>query len=692
MYPQLGLAWKGPVVVDLSGLASSGVNPLHRDHDSSRPVGHSTTVDNDGTRLVCSGVFSIPGDDATEIVTGSRNGFPWRPSVGVKVVAYTTLSAGQSARINGRNFEGPLLWVQRSILKEISLVTVPGDDSATIEISAQFAAQLSAQSPMTFEQYLASLGIDPATLTPEAKSALELAFNQSQSTASASSGTPAPAPSGAPPVGQDVGASGAVDLTAQQAHVDLAAYRRIQADETLRCNGIRDLCATHAKPRVVIGGTEVDLEAHAIATGMSVEQCELAALRHANLEATRDARPRGPAIHSRSSADVNMESLQASLLLRAGMQLDSPAFERPAIRHKLAPWLQASVNDPVRQRAMENAHRMSDISLVDACRFSLHARGIDAPINRIDMINASFSSGSASALFGATLGATVLASYSEVKDFSAGLFEESENPDLEQHNRNRVQSAQSLKHHPPGGDTPHTGRTVATEKSQVNRFTRQMKLDEADMLSDNFGKFKDTPRDFGLAAGRVRPDLVAATIMSNPTLLATGRALFNTTDGNMTASGKALARATLSEMIALIRKRTDGDAVINLEMNRLIVPSELLDTAIQLCYSVVISNDSGSGEVNPIQQYGIDPVSDARFSNGMVHPVTGASIAGSATTYYGFSTDAHLLDITYLAGASKTPVVRSEPLTGGEFGMVFDVRHYVGVIPLDWRGWHRFAA
>jgi hypothetical protein len=37
-------------------------------------------------------------------------------------------------------------------------------------------------------------------------------------------------------------------------------------------------------------------------------------------------------------------------------------------------------------------------------------------------------------------------------------------------------------------------------------------------------------------------------------------------------------------------------------------------------------------------------------------------------------------------------VVRTETLTGGEFGVVIDVKHYIGVNALDFRAMQRFAA
>ena len=688
MYPKLALAWNGPVVIDLAGLESNDVQPIHRDHDESRPIGHSTAVANDGRQLMCSGIFSVPCADTTEIVESSKQGFPWRPSVGVKIGQYTTLAAGQTAQINGRIYEGPVLWVKRSTLKEVSLVTIPGDDSATISISA------SVHTMKTFEEYVAGLGLDMASLTAEAVAALQVSYAESMEPADAPMAAAAPDSAQSPPPQEKPMATASaapVDLSAAPI-ADISAYRAMLAAETSRSNGIRDLTAKFSNPKVMVGGKTVDLAAHAIEHGWTSDQTELVARRHLDLEAARDSRPRGPAIHSHSAADRNsIDALQAGLLLRANCSLESPQFENRWVKTKLPQWLQAGINSPVRQRAMDAGHALSDLSLVDACRLGLQARGIDVPSGRMDMIQASFSTGSAAALFGATIGAKMLESYAEVVDFSEGWCSVDENPDLEQHNRNRTQAANSLVYHPVGGEAPHAGRTVITEKAQVFRFSRQMKIDEADILGDNFGKFKDSPRDFGLAAGRVRPDMVAAVLLSNANLTATGRALFNSTDGNV-ATSAALTRANLSALIAAIRKRKDGDATLDLPVTHLLVPPDLLDTALQLCYSVVISNDSGAGNMNPVKAYGITPISEPRLSNGLAHPVTGTALAGSATTYYGVSNRARTIEVTYLAGAGRTPVVRSETLVGGEFGLAIDVRHYVGATALDWRGFQRQVA
>lgn len=701
MSPNLAINWKGPVVVDLAGLESQDTNPVHRAHDENRPVAHTTTVANDGRRLVCSGVFSVASPDSQEILSGARNGFPWRPSVGLKLLNWKTVPEGVQVQINQQTFVGPLLWVTASVLKEISFVTIPGDPAATADIHA--SAANTGPDTMSFEDYVTSLGLDPASLSPELAMALQVAFAESMEpsddapaddsapAASAAENTdPAPAPAADP---QDPNAMAKAKASSPSPDLTAGIAKQVRdtiAAETARANSVRDLCAKFGSPTIIVGNKSVDLAAHAIRSGWDADRTELHARRHSDLEATRDARPHGPAVHSTSRSERNsLQAIQAGLLLRAGCDLDSKNFEHKFVRERLPSWLRANVNDPTRQKAMDQAQALRHCSLIDAMKLGLAASGHAVPHSREDVLQASFSTGVTANLFGATIGAKMLESYAEVKDFSEGWCSIGENPDLELHNRNRTQAAQSLGYHPPGGTAPHTGRSVTAEQAQVFRFTRQMSIDEADFLSDNFGKFKDTPRDFGLAAGRVRPDMVAAVLLTNGNLLATGRALFNTTDGNSVASGSALARATLSSLVAAIAKRKDGDANVNLPVTHLLVPPELIDTAVQLCFSAYLSNDSGSGEINPLKTYGIMPISEPRLTNGLVHPVTGAALAGSATQYYGVSAEARTIEVTYLEGAGQVPVVRTNNLVNGEFGINVDVRHYVGATPLDWRGFQR---
>jgi hypothetical protein len=690
MYPDLNVAnnYQGPVVVDVAGIEIAADTPWNRDHDPKRPVGHSTDVQSDGSQLLYSGFFSLDNDDSREITTGRT--FPWKPSVGLCLLEWRMVREGETVFVNGRNFDGPFLLVTRSSLKHIAIVTEPGDTNVDPLLIAQH--QPGHVSIMDFAAYVASLGLDLATLTPEATAALQSAYDAMHSGDADSSyqepdamdaSANAMADPATPVAKAAASSSQAANVTnAQQQETLRAQMRQTIAEEHSRGTAIRTLCARFGNPQVSIGGQTVDLAAHAIANGLTMEQAELHARRHQEVESTRESRSSGPFIHARSrSADGTIETLQAGLLLRAGIALDSPAFATPSIRAQLPGWLRAGLNDAARQRVMDNGHRFQ-MSLPDACAAALHARGQDVPHARLEMLQASFSTGAVSDLFGTTIGAVALKSYAEIADFSVGWCQEGENPDMELHNRTRLQSVGDLSHHPAGGSADHAHRQSLSEKAKVDRFSRQAEFDEADFMSDNLQLLIKTPREFGFAAGRVRPNLVASLLLSNPTLLVTGRQLFNATDLSV-LTGSALNEANLSLAIARMMLKKDGDASINLAATHLIVPPALLDPANRLTTSAEFSNDSGKGAKNVLAAYGIKPVPEARLQNGMIDPISKAALAGSATDYFLVSAEGNTIEVTFLEGAGRVPIVKVEQSTGGKFGMVVTVKHYVGCRALD---------
>lgn len=703
MTPDLNVAsgYKGPVVVEVNGIKFDAVTPVHRDHDPKRPVAHTTNVTCDGKQLSASGAFSIDNADSREIIQGTDNGFPWRPSVGLKLLQWRMVREGETCHANGRTFVGPLLLVTDSSLTEIGLVTTPGDGEVDPIILATNGARSSATSEgtheMGFEEYVKSLGLDVATLSPEAVAALQAQFDAMN----AGEGDAAATAEAAAAAAAQANSAAATQAAAQSAAARAATgtetltaaqnFRATIAAEEQRAHSIRTLCARFSNPDVSISGQQVNLAAHAIGQGWDADRTELEARRHNELQAMRDSRHSGVAIHSTSRNERgNLAALQAGVFLRAGIALDSPAFNNPRVRDRLPEWLRAGINDPVRQRAMNNAHEFRDNRLEE---YAANALGLQAtvPSNRIERLQAAFSSGAVSSLFGPTIGAAVLMSYVEIDDFTEGWTQEDENPDMEAHARIRLENIGDLEHNPIGGEAAHAKRSTLNESTQVDRFAKQLVMDEADFMSDAFHKLADTPRDFGLAAGRLRPNLGAMILLSNPTLIRTGRQVFNTTD-NSSATGVALSAPSLSTGIAAIATRLDNGVSINLKVSHLIVPPQLYNDAMQITLSPSISNDSGKGEINVIQRYAITPVSEARLANGMTHPITKAALAGSLTNWFLASKEAHTILFTYLQGAGKVPLVRTDTLTGGKFGTVTDVRHYIGARAMDFSGFFRGGA
>jgi hypothetical protein len=298
----------------------------------------------------------------------------------------------------------------------------------------------------TFEDWVTSLGLDPANLSDDLKSILTEQYEDKAEDSANAADSDKP--------DEEIKAEGEVmpeekkdEKAAASGAIDLTAQRKEIAREQARMSAISKLCASHGYPTIVVGKVETDLAAHAIEQGWDTDKTELHIHRLNTLKAHRDARPHGPAIHSTSKdSRTSLAALQGALLLRAGKELDSKIFNDRRINQEIPEFLKANVNDPVRQRAMDSAWEFRDNSLVDLCAKAL---ALDPTVNsvprgRLDMVRAAFSSNTVQNLFGTTFSAQVISAYSEIRDFTAGWTSESENIDMESHNRLRLLAANNL--------------------------------------------------------------------------------------------------------------------------------------------------------------------------------------------------------------------------------------------------------
>ncbi|MCA9219741.1 MAG: hypothetical protein KDA71_05400, partial [Planctomycetales bacterium] len=460
----------------------------------------------------------------------------------------------------------------------------------------------------------------------------------------------------------------ATNLNGAAPSIDLAAHRAQLADEENRVQAIRAVGESIGNPEIESGER---LVAHAIRNGWSVQQATLAA--------QRGRRPAAPAIHTTSeTARTSVGAVQAAMMLRAGRPIDRVMPHSPYV----SPWLTRPVNDPERDRIMNDAQALRGGTMMDFVSQSLIACGHTPPsgFNRHATLRAGFSTGSIAAVFDQSVGSIALTAYAEAGNFATGWTSENDALNLLPHERPRMQAAQDLSLHPTGGQADSAHRSATSETVQVDRFSRSAKIDENDFINDQFGLLAETPRDFGRAAARLVPGLVAAVLLRNGTLKETTRALFNATD-NTLQTGKPLTKANLQAVRAVLARMKDGDATLNLPATHLIVPSELGDLAIQLTRSAVISADAGDGSMNPVYMRNIAPVEEARLDNGMVDPLslTGTVLAGSTSSWYLVSASGKTIEVQYLQGTGRQPIVEVESLTGnGEFGVIITVKHFAG--------------
>jgi len=256
--------WRHLVILDLAGLnIPSQMRPIRFSHDPASGVGHTDAIRIEQGQLIASGLVSRDTPTAREIVTSSKNGFPWQASVGASVEEFEFIREGQKVLVNGQEFAGPVNVVRKATLGEISFVDLGADGKTSVNVAAIAANQESNMDGENKDSGASNNGTVTQT-KPET----------TQDNAS------------------KVNGSAAVEDIRAQA-----------VAETSRIAAVRRLCA----------GQHHEIEAKAISEGWDATRTELEILR-AN-------RPKAPAIHVHDQ-NVSTQVLEAACLLTAG--LDAP--------------------------------------------------------------------------------------------------------------------------------------------------------------------------------------------------------------------------------------------------------------------------------------------------------------------------------------------------------------------------------
>ena len=462
----------------------------------------------------------------------------------------------------------------------------------------------------------------------------------------------------------------------------VSAIREAAVAETNRVAAIQSVCKGHEA-----------IAAQAIAEGWTPEKAELAAMK-ASL-------PKGVAAFTQGSVpnvivrdrerDCSRDVLQGAMILRAGLPLDHKNYTKGI--GTLPQWLRASINDAYRNEVMENAHRLCEMSAVDLCREALRIDGRDIPASRSEMIQAAVSGGTLTNIFTTSVNAGVLMSYMDAGDTTVGWTREAEVADFKTNERIRMKAVSGLSKLPRGNTADHLNRSDTAESYKIGRYAGQFKIDEQDIIDDSLNALSDTPMEMGKLAARLRPDLVYAILLANPTMADTV-ALFSSaaTRGNL-GSSSSLTAANLKTGISAMRLLQENGVNIGLKATHLLLPASLDWTGRELVNSTAITsgNTSGQGNINTLQNV-VEVISDERLENGVIDPNSGTTYSGSATTWFLASMQANTIEVGFLRGSGKAPTVRSFTLDKGSYGIGWDVCLDIGAKAMDWRGLRKTTA
>lgn len=222
------------VVVDLSTLQVPTSVPILIDHTKSveATIGITDSIVNDGATLTMGGVVTGTSPMASQVLAQAAAGHQWQASIGAMVSESEEIAAGQSVVVNGQSFVGPVIVARHAVLRETSVLPMGADATTQVNLAARAASFLKGAAMPTFEDWLKSLGVDVATLTPENQAALQLAFESTQAPAAPVAAAPPVASPVAAPLVAPTAAAGVAPMDIQAAYqAQLQAGRKLLAEQ-----------------------------------------------------------------------------------------------------------------------------------------------------------------------------------------------------------------------------------------------------------------------------------------------------------------------------------------------------------------------------------------------------------------------------------------------------------------------------
>ena len=509
-----------------------------------------------------------------------------------------------------------------------------------------------------------------------------------------------------------------------------------------------------------LAGSDVPQE---IVTRAIDEGWKLARVRTVFLKAVREARspsvggggntagvemvrafngPAGPAIHSRShEADCTVATLAASLLTRSysgnqdpcdilGGYQASPSIMgddgkpeggqchtvRSDVSRMISGRAQHASDErrKVAERLLDMGDRyrgMTPMDMVDECnRIEGRTR---STYDREERVRAAMSGSALAAIFTQNVSAQFLGGYLDAEDTTQGWTSESDVLNFLTNERAIYGKMGQLNRLGKGGTADDLDTSDWNETYKVFRYAGKFAVDEQDFINDRFGALEQmSPQDMGLSARQIRPNLVYANLLSNPTLLQDNTALFDDTHKNIVNADITDFSATiptanagpLQDATSLMAKQRLRQRVLNLHP-RFVLAGTDLAWALDILYKSqqrIIASGSG-GTYNPLAAAGANV--DIKI-DGRLDPL-GCYNNYDKKTYYPYTTTGGLtgrsstailvarpgeggaktLEVGYRAGTGRAPRIRSNILRegSGQYGMAWDVNLDIGVCALDYR-------
>lgn len=682
--------------------------PILKDHDTRKIVGHGMPVVTSTNLRVTAGVISHDNDSSREILAAASKGFQWQCSVGGKMrLRPIKIQAGQSRRVNGRNVSGPAYVVRGFLWRETSLVGIGCDDERA---SARIAASTGALT-MDFEKWAEDKGFNVDSLDQDQVNSLKAMFD-SEKTLTELKASQASDEAKAQKAKADkdkieaAAASGNDDETAEEKRIRRVKKDRVEAsikasaasDDIDGLDGFDPEVAAQAASKKYIEtvraarraedkrvedleGVMLEYEDHvprmiraelfdkALAGEFDRNQFELQLIKKARLPKSNTVAA-GPY----RSREFDTSVVEAALLRSGGMQ---DASIEAAIRKDVGESRVEEVMNKASDRDMRG------FGLQDLVFASIEAAGESIPSRRMNsetiqlamrlgqqqtdiLASSGASTVSLPGILSRIANKQLLQAYSDAMSVYDKICSTTDTSDFKQFDSYRMTESGVLEPVGPNGEVKHSTLGQDSFSNRVVNHAKLIGLTQEMITNDDLGAFQALSRQFGRMAAHAIHQAVIQTLTEAPTAAGAGAAtdffrsaaLGNSQPNFLTGAGTALNVDTLSSAWELFANQTDsGGKPVMLEPGVLLTTTGNAVLARNLYNSAEVriagSADRTRLTTNPWQSQ-FDPVTSpylhqAQFNGGTANTTQWYLIAAG-------SEDFAPLQIAYLNG-QRAPII-----------------------------------
>jgi hypothetical protein len=597
---------------------------------------------------------------ALQVLAQSAAGHTWQASIGAYTLEEESVPAGQTATANGQTFTGPVIIARRSVLRETSVLPMGADSTTSVNLAASARRFLKGSAAMSFEEFVTSLGLDAATLTPEAAAVLQTAFSTTQAPPAAPVAAAPVAPAVPTPV-LPTAAAGAREMDIQAAleanRKQIAAQFRKSAEIQAKASGFPNIIAT------------------AIDQDWSIDKVELEVMK------AREIAARGTRVTSFSSAQNAPENmpqvLEAAVCMHRGLSNNGRKPESAGVEKQF--------DDKILQAAhsqFRNGIGLQQMILISAAMNGMPQQaGLKISTSNIREVlgyacggrevQAAFSTLSLPGILSNIANKEILQGYMEEDAIWREIAQIKSVSDFKTVTSYRMLDDMEYEKLGPGGLIKHGKLGEESFTRSVDTYAKMFSLTRQDIINDDLGAFDDLRQRVGGGGAIKLNDLFWTTVLGNLGTIFTA-ARTNYIVGATTNLGTDGVGLGLGQKAW--RQRTspagDGSKRLSGTAKFILVPPEL-ETIADALYA---ARNVASVKVSDVNTFA------NKYTPIVANQLSDTSFSGSSTTAW------------YLMGEKSkgTPVVVSF-LNGQETPTVESADADFNTLGIQFRGYHDFG-